>query len=69
MSSQERWYSDPDRGLPTIRQASTINDYPTQDEVKLLMAGKMIEDDCPLCGQPLPLDNGEGDEGGYEHDQ
>lgn len=68
MSSQERWYSDPVKGLPTIRQAKVINDYPTPDEVKLMMAGKMIEDDCPLCGQPLPLGSGE-DDGGYENDQ
>ncbi len=69
MSSQERWYTDPVKNLPTIRQAPAINDYPTPDEVQLMMAGKMIEDDCPLCGQPLPTDNGGTDEGGYEHDQ
>ncbi len=64
MSSQAQWYHDPVKGLPTIRQAQDINNYPTPDEIQLMMAGKMIEDDCPLCGQPLPTD-----EGDYEHDQ
>ncbi len=59
------WYHDPVTGLPTIRQAKVINDYPTPEEVKLMMSGKQVIDEnlCPLCGGPLP------ENGGHEHEQ
>lgn len=64
-SSQERWYHDPVKSLPTIRQAKDINDYQTPEEVKAMMAGKIDDDLCPLCGGPLPED----DDGGNTYEQ
>lgn len=63
--SHPRWYPDPVTGLPTIRHAPATRDYPTPEEVKLMMSGKQLidEDLCPLCGGPLP------ENGGHEHEQ